>query len=77
MDLWLLEHPCMKFLSMKISNFAVVAKQSEAIHKNFITKISFSGQIQQTMKILGYIATVYSLQFAVPINCKQHSKLLS
>ena len=30
-----------KLLSMKISHLAVVAWQSEAIHDNFITKITF------------------------------------
>ena len=42
----------MKFLSTKISHLAVVAWQSETIHKNFITKITFLGQIQQTTKFL-------------------------
>ena len=42
----------MKFLSMNISHLTVVAWQSETIHKNFITKITFLGQIQQTTKFL-------------------------
>ena len=39
-----------KFLSMKISNLAVV-EQSEATHENFVMKITFLGLIQQTTKI--------------------------